>query len=75
MTTIKRISDTDTLEIVNAGRKAHIAIRGLLSTSTDCDLIEAINYAWQHPDELVTVPSISNARGLRPSAAVKRFVQ
>jgi hypothetical protein len=65
----------DTLTIENDERKANVTVERALTLATDCDLIESITYAWQHKGEKVVVPSITKARGLKPRAAQKHFVQ
>jgi hypothetical protein len=56
----------DTLTITNEGRVACVSVEAALQATNDCDLIESIMLAWQNKGELVIVPNISNARGLKP---------
>jgi hypothetical protein len=64
----------DTLKIVNEGRTAHISVESALTLATDCDIIESITLAWRNKGEVITVPNISNAKGLRPRAAQRHGV-
>ena len=64
MTTLRCTGDT--LEIKSDGREATVSVERALNMASDYDLIESIMRAWQNKGELVTVPNISNARGMRP---------
>jgi hypothetical protein len=64
MTTIRCTGDS--LEITNEGRKAVLTVERALQLFNDVDVLESITRAWRNKGELVTVPSISNARGLKP---------
>jgi len=64
MTTLKCTGDN--LTITSEGREAVTTVERALYLASDCDLIEAITRAWRNKGEVVTVPCISYARGLKP---------
>ena len=64
MTTL--VYNGETLEVSDGTRKVKVSVEQALSLTDDSDVQESIVYAWQHPNEQVTIPNISYARGLKP---------
>lgn len=64
MTTLQCIGDN--LIVKHEGREAVTTVERALFLASDCDLIESITYAWRNKGEVVVVPAISHARGLKP---------
>ncbi len=75
MTTLQYSNEGDTFTVVNETRKAIVSHNSFYSRITDQDLIDAAQQAKQNPGDIVAVCSTSKARGLRPSAAKRHFVQ
>ncbi len=75
MTTITYRKDTDTFKVENEGRLSFVPFNQFYSRITDQDLIDCARQAIDCAGDVVTVPNTSNARGLRPSASRKHFMQ
>jgi len=75
MTTLQYHQDSDTFRIINETRTAEVSHNFLYSRIVDQDLLDAALLAKQNPGDVVTVCSISKARGLKPRTAQKYFVQ
>ena len=75
MTTIQFSKSTDTFRVLNEGREAYVPRNRFYDVFTDQDLIDCAQQAIECAGDVITVPSTSNARGLKPRAAQKHFVQ
>jgi hypothetical protein len=75
MTTIQYSKDVDAFRITNEGRTAYLPSNDFYRRIIDQDLIDTARKAMEAAGEVVAVPSKSNARGLKPRAAQKYFVQ
>ena len=75
MTTIQYSKTSDAFRVVNESRAIIVPFNDFYSRITDQDLIDCARQAIDCPSEVVTVPSTSYARGLRPRTAQKYFVQ
>ena len=68
MTCLKYIGE-NILEVNNNGRVATITLAQFYARTPDQDLHECVAHAVECAGELVAVPSVSRARGLRPRNA------
>ena len=74
MTTVTYNRDTDTFKVESEHGTRYVPY-AVFNAFTDQDLIDCARQAIDCAGDVITVPSISHARGLRPRTAQKHFVQ
>ena len=75
MTTIAYNKDTDTFRIVTESQSKTVTSDFLYSRIVDQDILDCARQAIDCAGDVITVPFVSYARGLRPRTANKYFVQ
>ena len=76
MTTISYSREADCFRVVSETcGTANVPRSQFYNAFTDQDLIDSARQAVESPGEVIAVCSTSNARGLKPRASQKHFVQ
>ena len=74
MTTVSYSKTTDTFKVESEHGTRYVPY-AVFNTFIDQDLRDCARQAMDNAGEVITVPSTSNARVLRPRTAQKYFVQ
>jgi hypothetical protein len=74
MTTITYNRDTDAFKVESEYGPKYVPY-ALIGNLIDQDVRDCMRQAIDNPGDVITVPSTSAARGLRPRTAQKYFVQ
>jgi hypothetical protein len=74
MTKLSYSRDTDAFKVESEHGTQYVPY-ALIGNLIDQDLRDCMRQAMDNPGDVITVPSTSKARGLRPRTAQKYFVQ